>query len=241
MTRDDVHSTFRTRLARPRDTPTRLALATLVGSDRFWGGLFLVLPFLALAATRVHEAFVPFAAGLPLGLCLWLQWLSHEFVAPEVAVDSAAATLTLSKPYGNGRYSPVDAADIDRVSIVQLSAIALVRLRYRRRGVSKPAATVIPSSGVAELRSRLAAMGFDAPVRRFEPRPAAVTRLVADPAVVRIAATPLAFLGYVGALSHLYGPRAFVTDAVVVPLVVLVIFGGYSAVWRFRLRRERRS
>ncbi|POG54592.1 hypothetical protein [Haloferax marisrubri] len=241
MTRDEAHSTFRTRLARPRDTPTRLALAALVGSGRLWGGLFVALPCFALAATRVHEVFVPLAAGLPLGLCLWLQWLSHEFVAPELTVDSAAATLTLSKPYGNGRYSPVDAADIDRVSIVQFSAIALVRLRYRRWGVSKPAATVIPSSDVAELRSRLAAMGFDATVRRVNSRPAAVPQSATDPAVSRIAATTVVLVGYVGALSYLYGPRVFVTDSVVVPLVVLVIFGCYSAVWRFRLRRARRS
>lgn len=65
-------SVFTALLDRLGDTPTRAAFVTLVASDRFWAGVVVLLPVTQLVATRIHGVFVPFAAGVSIGLCLAL-------------------------------------------------------------------------------------------------------------------------------------------------------------------------
>ena len=122
---------FGVQLDRARDAPTRFAFATLVGSDRLWIGLVIGLPLAFLLLAPVHDVFISLAAGLPIGISLWLMWLSHEFVNPRLSVDTDKRTLTKSKPYDLGQYSSVDVDDVDRVSIIQSSDAALVKIHHR--------------------------------------------------------------------------------------------------------------
>jgi hypothetical protein len=104
----DTRHVFRTELPRARDTPVRLAFATLVGSRRFWIRYVIGLPVAALLAAFAHRGFVSIAAGMPVGISLLLLWLSHEFARPRLVLDTDDRTLTIAKPYATA----IDAGDV---------------------------------------------------------------------------------------------------------------------------------
>ncbi|WP_049915873.1 hypothetical protein [Haloferax mucosum] len=232
----DDSTRFGVQLVRSRDTPTRLALAALVGSDRFWTGFVVVLPTVLLLATRLHHVFVSFAAGVPVAICLWLQTMSHEFVAPCLTVDTETGTLTTSKSYDSGNTSTIDVSDLERVTVIRFANTALVRLHYSKWTVSKPVSATVPAARVPEFASQLERVGLDVSVREFDSLASA-----SDMIRLRVFGTPIAVLGSFVGIWSLHGPEAFFTDAVVVPAVVLVIFAALSFVRRFRLRRAETS
>lgn len=177
---------FGTKLVRVRDTPVRVAFATLVGSHRFWVGYAIGLPVVTLLAAFAHRIFVPIAAGVPVGICLLLLWLSHEFIHPQLLVDFENRTLTKSRPYGRGTYSSMAIDDIGYVSVVQLGHTALVNFHYRKRELSKPYATVIDATDVPAFETRLKRLGVRVHVR--EPVP---IQMPIDAVRARVIATPM--------------------------------------------------
>ncbi|MFC7205433.1 hypothetical protein ACFQJC_18125 [Haloferax namakaokahaiae] len=224
---------FGVRLDRTRDIPLRFALSSLVGGTRFWTVVVVGLPLAALLASLAHSLFVSFAAALPIGISLWLLWLSHEFVAPTLAVDTESRTLTKSKPYDSGQYSPIDVDDIDHLTVVTFADIALVQFQYDGWAAAKPLATAIDVSNTDEFVERLEQLGTEVTVRAFSR-----SRLSADSAHVRILTTPLVVVGSLLFVWLLHGASAFATDAVVVPFVVMLGFGLYGYRWRRRVRRS---
>lgn len=220
-------------LTRPGDTYTRFALASLVGSDRFWAAFVVGLPFVLVAASVAQPLFVSFAAGVPAVICLWLLWMSQEFVDTRFEVDVEAATLRKSKPYGDEYYAAVAADEFEAVSILRFSRIALVRFRYDDALATKPLAVAIETSDVRDVESALQEMGVDVSVRR-----ASLRSVSTDPIHVRVLGTPVVVLGTLVAVGALHGAGAFATNGFVVPLVVVVLFALYGEFYRNRLGRD---
>ncbi|KAB1193598.1 hypothetical protein GJR96_09125 [Haloferax sp. MBLA0076] len=220
---------FGVRLDRTRDVPVRFAFAALVGSTRGWAWFVVGLPLAALLAAQVHDVFVPFAAAMPFGIALLLLWMSHEFVAPRVTVDYENRTLTKTKPYTDEAYSPIDADDFDHVTILRFTDVALVRFHYTRWAVAKPLSTSVSTAEVPAFESALEQMGVDVAVRDVT---------VPSPIYARIVATPIVVVGMPLVVWGTYGRSAFLSNAVVVPAVVLVLYGVYGYRWRRRLRRS---
>lgn len=226
---------FATELLRPRETPVRLVFATLAGSSRFWATLVIGLPIAAILAAHRYRFLVPFAAGAPIGIGLVLQWRSHEFVRSRLTVDVSARTLTKAKPYGLGTYSPIDVADVARVSIVRLGRVALVRFHYHAVP-SGPNAAAIAVDDLNELEVCLERLGLATETRDLGPSP-----LSGDLIPVRPIATPVAIVGSLVTVRQLFGVTAFATNTVVVPLLTVAVFAAVSYGWRYRLRRSDRS
>ncbi|WP_157533232.1 hypothetical protein [Haloferax profundi] len=227
-------SVFGVQLDRVRDTPTRYIFATLVGSDRFWRRIVVGLPLVFLIATPIHNVFVSLAAGVPIVLCLWLLWMSHEFVHPQLTVDLESRTLVKSKPYGTGSYSPIDVDDLDHVSVIRFTDSALVKLHYSSWAVSKPLSAAIGASTIDDFEALLKHM--DVEISIYESTFPPLTR---SPIHIRIVATPIVILGSLSCVWHFYGADAFSTGAVAVPAATLVIYGLYGFVWQYRLRRSK--
>lgn len=228
---EDGKRVFSAQLVRFRDTPVRLAFATLVGSFRFWAGLVVGLPTVSLLVALVYTPFAPLAAGIPVGICLWLQWLSHEFLRPDLIIDPADQTLTKSKPYGNGKYRPIDADIVNRVSIVQYDRVAIVRLHYAERVFSKPLATAVFTSDIPDIELQLERLGVDTSVRKLE-----LASLLDEPTGTRVLGTPVAIVGSLIAVWTLFGSEAFLSNAVIVPAITMIVFGVTSAVSKRRTR-----
>lgn len=220
------NSVFDTKLVRSRNTPIRFAFATLVGSSRFWFGYVIGLSAVALLAASIHQIFLSIAAGVPFGICLILIWLSHEFIYPKLVIDAENRTLTKSKPYGGGTYSSIPVDDIEHVSVIRMSGAALVNFHYREIEFSKPYATAIDATDVSDFKSQLGRLGIR--VNVCEPIPNSVWS--------RVIATPLVILGTIITLWQVFGPDAFLTDAVIVPTIVLVGFVVYSF-WQRHVRK----
>lgn len=227
----ETNAVFGVRLDRVRDAPTRFGFAALAGSDRLWAGLLIGLPLAALLLTPVNDAFVSLAAGLPVGICLWLLWLSHEFVASQLTINADDRQLIRSKPYNRGQYSPIDIDDVDHVSIIRWNDVALVRFHYSDWLGSNPPDAAVPTSRIDELESRLEKMGLDVSVREVT-----LWSSPLDMIQARIVLTPAILLGTVVTVWALFGSEALMTDVVVVPLIVLLGYGLYGFAWTYRLR-----
>lgn len=219
----DNQSIFGTTLVRARHTPIRLAFATLVGSHHFWAAYVLGLPAVALLAASIHPIFISIAAGVPVVICLFLLWLSHEFIQPQLIINIKAGTLTLSKPYGNGTYSSIDVDDIESMSVVQIGHVALVNIHYHELELQKPEATAIDASDVTELISQLTQVGIR------------VTEGDSTASWARVIATLLVIFGSIISISQLFGSEAFVTGSVIVPAIVLV-WVSMESFWKRHIR-----
>lgn len=230
---DDDAVTYGVQLARVADAPRRYAFAALVGSDRFWMTVFLGGPLVATVAAAVHAGVASLAAGVPLVLSLWLLWLSHEFVAPTLAVDRAAGTLTKTKPYGGGEYVPFAADDLVGVDVVSFEDVALVRFEHANALPSKPGSTAVDAADVAALAADLDAMGVDVRTRERS-----LWRLSGGPVHARVLGTPLVLATSVLAVAAAHGLDAFAADAVVVPGIVLVAFWLYGVHWTNQVLSE---
>lgn len=221
------------RLDRARDAPIRFIFATLAESNRFWFGLVIGLPLIFLLLSPVHNVFVSLSAGLPFGIALWFVWLNYEFVNSQLQIDTVNRTLERPKQNGPDRYSPVDIDDIDHVLIIQFSDVALVKLHYTQSKFSHPPDTPIASSQVNEVKSQLEQMGLDVSIHEITPE-----LIPTDPILTRIVVTPIAILGTPLIVWHFYGIEAFFTDVVIVPMIVMIGYGLYGAIRRYRLRRS---
>lgn len=223
---------FTARMLRTRDTPVRVAFASLVGSHRFWAGFVLVLPLIAIVAALSHRAFVPLAAGVPLVISLFLQGVSHAFARPRFAIDSGDRTISVSKPFGRGTYRPIDAADVEQASVVPLYGMGVVKLRFSVTNFFKPSYTAVDAAEVADLERELGHVGIDV---RVDERNSGLVSL--DAVRVRLIATPVAIGGSAVAVYRLFGPDAFWTDAVIVPALVMIALAVYSRWRRYSLSR----
>lgn len=181
------------------------------------------LPIGAFLAALYHPIFVPFAGGMPVGICLLLLWLSHEFISPQLVVDFGERTITKSKPYGRGMYSSIDVEDIDQVSIVPIGRTALVNLQYKTFELSKPYATAIDTGNVHDFTIQLEQLGVSVHIRE-----SATPLLSLNVIRGRLIGTPVVIVGSTVAIWHQFGCSAFWTDAVVVPMIVIVLFALYS-------------
>lgn len=229
----DDHYEFGTQLYRSRDTPVRFVFATLIGSHWFWAGLVIGLPLVTLVAAQSHRAFVPLAAGAPVVICLFLQWMSHEFVRPRLVTDTSRRTVTKSRPYGLGTYRSVDASELSQVTIVPREGVAVIRLHYYGTALFRPLSTAITTSDIDDLKSQLEQMKIDVFVHDPDASPLSI-----NAARARIIATPIAICGSLVAVWHLFGFDAFLTNAVIVPLLTMGVFAAVSYWWRRRLRRS---
>lgn len=232
MDREGARYVYETCLLRARDTGLRLAFATLVGSFRFWVSFVIGLPIATLLAALINVAFIPFAAGIPFIICLFLQWMSHEFIRPRLVVDAEKKTLTISKAYGLGTYQPIDADDLDQISIVSVGDVSVVRLHFEKFQLFKPQSGAIGTGEIHDFKSRLERLGIDVQDRNVPPVPFSI-----DAVRTRFITTPIAIVGSLLAVWRLFGPDAFWTNTVVVPALMMVGFAMYSYWWRFRLRR----
>ncbi len=223
---------FTAQLYRLRDVPARFAFAALVGSNRFWAGLVVALPLTLLLASRVSDVFVPLAAGVPIGICLWLLWMSHEFVSPVLTVDTENRALIKSKPYDTGEYAPIDVDDLDHVSIIRFSHNSVVNFHYTHRFVSKPLSTAISVTETDDFETQLEQLDVEVSVAEFSPRLSS-----SNSTYLRLVATPIVLVGLLLTIWYLYGLVAFSSGAVVIPLFTMILFGIYGALWRRRLQR----
>ncbi|WP_338756534.1 hypothetical protein V9T20_12985 (plasmid) [Halobacterium salinarum] len=229
----DTDDVYGVQLARARDAPTRFAFATLTLSTRLWAGLVIGLPLACLLLSPVHDVFITAAAGLPFGISLLLLWFSHEFANSQLRVDTAERTLVKSKPYGVGQYSPVDADDVGHVSIIQLSDVALVNLHYTGPIFSKPPDATITAAQIDDVKSQLEEMGLEVSIQKVTPQLVPI-----DPILARIVVTPIALLGTLLVVWFVYGIEPFLSNSVIVPTIVLIGYGLYGVIWRYRLRRS---
>lgn len=224
-------TTYRKSLCEPGDFLTRFALATLVGSDRFWASFFVLVPVGLVAVSALEPVVAAFAVGVVPVLCLWLLWMSDEFVFSVFEADVGESRVEKSKPYSDDFYDPIQSADIAGISILQFSGVALLRIRYKRALASKPGAVVVAADCVSDVRSTLAEMGVDVSVTR--------TSLVGvAPSLVhlRVLGTPLVLAGSLGGVVYLHGVSVFTSDSFVVPVFVLVAFALYGVVYRIRAK-----
>ena len=76
-------------------------------------------------------------------------------------------------------------------------------------------------------------MGVEVSIYEVTPQP-----ILNDSLQMRIAITPIAIIGSLLAVWCFYGIEAFLTNVVIVPAIVMVGYGLYGAVWRYRLRRS---
>jgi hypothetical protein len=220
-------------LNRARDAPLRFLFATLAESNRFWFGLIIVLPLVFLLLSPVHKVFVSLAAGLPFGIALWLLWLNHQFVNSQLRINTDSRTLVRSKPYNDDNYSPVDVDNVDHVSIIRFSDVALVKLQYFQKKFSHPPDTPIASAHISEVKSQLEQMGLDVSIHEITPR-----LIPVDPILTRIVVTPTVILGTPLIVWYFYGIEAFLTDVVVVPMIVTIGYGLHGGIRRYRLHRS---
>ena len=229
----ETSTVFGVRLAQPRDALTRFAFATLAGSNRLWAGFVVGLPLACLLLSPVHDVFVSLAAGPPVVVCLWLLWMSHEFVDSRLVVDLDDGTLTKSKSYNRGQYSPSDVDDINHISIVPVSDAALVKLHYAQQAFSRPPDAAVLAVEVDTLTSQLERMGLDVSVRTVTPELG-----LGDPLWTRIVVTPIAVFGLLLAVWVFHGGEAFLANGVIVPGIVLIGYAVYGSIQRHRLRRS---
>lgn len=181
------------------------------------------LPVAALLAAFAHRMFAPIAAGMAVAICLLLVWLSHEFVRPQLVLDTDDRTLTIAKPYGLGTYSPIEVDEVERVSVVRSSRTALVNVSYHGRAFSKPYATAIDAGDVHDLETRFERLGIPVHVRGPAP-----TALTLDAVRARVIATPVVLFGSIAVTRWAFGPGALRTNVVIVPAIVLVGSATYS-------------
>ena len=212
-------------LDRTRDAPIRFVFTTLAESNRFWFSLVIGLPLVFLILSPINNVFVSLSAGLPFVMVLFFVWLNYEFVNPQLRIDTVNRTLVRSKQNDPDRFSPVDIDDVDYVSFIQFSDIYLMKLHYSKLKFSHPPDTPIASSQINEIKSQLEEMGLDVSIHEIKPR----LNLI-DPLLIRIVVTPIAILGIPLILWYFYGVEAFLTDAVVVPVIVIIGYGLYGAI-----------
>jgi hypothetical protein len=209
-------------LDRTRDAPIRFVFTTLAESNRFWFGLVVGLPLVFLILSPVNEVFVSLAAGLPFGIILWFVWLNYEFVNSQLRIDTVNRTLVRSKENDPNRFPPVDIDDVDYVSIIQFSDVALMKLHYTRPKFSHPPDTPIASSQINEIKSQLEEMGLNVSIHELTPQLNPIR-----PFLIRMVVTPISIVGTPLIVWQLYGTEAFFTDVVVIPVIVTI---GY-VVW----------
>jgi len=157
-------------------------------------------------------------------MVLFFVWLNYEFVNPQLRIDTVNRTLVRSKQNDPDRFSPVDIDDVDYVLFIQFSDIYLMKLHYNNSKFSHPPDTPIASSQINEIKSQLEEMGLDVSIHEIKPQ-----LNLLDPLLIRIVVTPIAILGIPLTLWYFYGVEAFLTDAVVIPVIVII---GY-VVWGF--------
>jgi len=211
-------------LNRTRDAPIRFVFTTLAESNRFWFSLVVGLPLAFLILSPINDVFVSLSAGLPFVMVLFFVWLNYEFVNPQLRIDTVNRTLVRSKQNDPDRFSPVDIDDVDYVLFIQFSDIYLMKLHYNNSKFSHPPDTPIASSQINEIKSQLEEMGLDVSIHEIKPQ-----LNLLDPLLIRIVVTPIAILGIPLTLWYFYGVEAFLTDAVVIPVIVII---GY-VVWGF--------
>jgi hypothetical protein len=221
------------RLDRARDAPIRFLFATLAESNRFWFGIVIVPPLVFLLLSPVHGLFVSLTAGLPFGIALWLLWLNHQFVNPQLRIDTDNRILVRSQPYNVGNYSPVEVDNVDQVLIIQFSDVALIKLQYFQKKFSHPPDTPIASAQISEVKSQLEQMDLDVSIHEITPR-----LIPTDPILARIVVTPLVILGTPLIVWYSYGIEAFLTDVVIVPMIVMIGYGLHGEIRRYRFRRS---
>ena len=226
----NVDSVFGIRLIGLRETLIRFALSTLVGGTRLWASLVIVMPLALLLTTAVHDSFIPIAAGTPIALCLWFLWLSHEFIDPTLSLDTDARELVLAKPYDNGEYSPIDVDALDCISVIRFTNVAMVQLHYRDGMLSKPLSTAVTVSSVPELIRQLKGIGVDVTVREYGQRSLSI-----DLEHLRVLGTPIVLGSIVIIIYYLYGTDAFLTNAVIIPAIVMIGYSIYGLMWQLRL------
>jgi hypothetical protein len=230
---DSGRNVYGSELSSPGDTSTRFALASLVGSDLFWAAFVVVLPVLLVAASVLHPVGVSFAAGLPAVVCLWLLWMSHEFVDTRFEVDVEGGRVRKSKPYSNEYYSAISADEIEDVSILEFSQVALLRFRYEKTFVSKPLAVAVEPTDVQDVKSDLDEMEVDVSIHRKS-----LFSLSTDSTHLRVLGTPVVVLGALVAAGALHGSSAFAATGFVVPMLVAVLFALYGGFYRNRLDHD---
>jgi hypothetical protein len=204
-------------LNRTRDAPIRFVFTTLAESNRFWFGLVVGLPLVFLILSPVNDVFVSLSAGLPFGILLWFVWLNYEFVNPQLRIDTVNGTLVRSKENDPDRFSPVDIDDIDHISIIQFSGVALMKLHYTQSKFSHPPDTPIAPSQINEIKSQFEEMGLDVTIHEITPR----LNLI-DPLLIRMVVTPIAILGTPLIVWYFHGIEAFFTNTVVIPVIVII-------------------
>lgn len=132
-----------------------------------------------------------------------------------------------------GQYSPVDADDVGHVSIIQLSDVALVKLHYTGPIFSQPPDATITAAQIDDVKSQLEEMGLEVSIQKVTPQLVPI-----DPILARIVVTPIALLGTLLVVWFVYGTELFLSNAVIVPTIVLIGYGLYGVIWRYRLRRS---
>lgn len=229
----DTTTEYEALLDRPEDTPTRYVLASLAGSDQFWGVLVVGLPTVSIALSWFNQLFASVAVGLPLVIALWLVWMSHEFIDCTTRIDRSASTIAKTKPYSDDYYKPVKAEDVSHVAVLEFPNIALVNIGIKKAFSTQTPAVVINPTDIRDFRAELEAMNIDVATQRR------TTALSASNLTdVRVWGTPISIISTLSLVGALHGIEPFKSNGFVIPLVILFGYTLYGVLFRDGLDRS---
>jgi hypothetical protein len=234
MTRTTENTTeYEAVLDRPEDTPTRYVLATLAGSDRFWGVLVVGLPIVFLVLSWFDPLLAPIAVSLPLVVALWLVWMSHEFIDSTTRTDRAKSTIAKTKPYSDEYYDPIGADQVSSVSILEFPDIALVNIGPEKALSTETPAVVVSPTDIRAFRADLEAMGIEVSSQRR-----AVSLSISSRSDIRIWGTPISMVTTLSVAGVLHGIEPFKSNAFVILLLMLLGYALYGVLYRDGLDRS---
>jgi hypothetical protein len=93
--------------------------------------------------------------------------------------------------------------------------------------------TALTAAQIDDVKSQLEEMGLEVSIQKVTPQFVPI-----DPILARIVVTPIALLGTLLVVWFVYGTEPFLSNSVVVPTIVLIGYGLYGAIWRYRLRHS---
>lgn len=181
--------------------PHRMVAFLVAMNPWMWGGLFVAVPLVALAATTAVGSQAAIAYVVVCA-CLWLViWFSSpRFKHTGYLLDASSRTLTIRTEFADPETEQfaaaigsdeidVDLEDVDSLITVSLFGHVVCRLRYRSLNLDDPEAVVIPRNRLRDVGDafRSCDVAFPELAPGDEPKP----RGRAIGAWFRLAATPV--------------------------------------------------
>lgn len=232
----DDRSVYQVNLTRSVDTPFRFMLATLTGSNAFWLSWSIFLPTTFVLLSGVNNWFAEAAVGVSVGVSLWFVWMSHEFVTQTVTFDRNSGTITKSKPFAKGEYSPIELENVVRVTALRFNSLTLVKFKHESSLSSKPLSVIVDNSHASDLIAELERYSVDVGLRDVSLRP-----VPNDSVLFRLVATPFVLISVPVVVWYLHGTDPFASNLVVVPLITLIIFWIRGLILRGRVRESHKK